>query len=87
MQRVKSAKVEISTIHDVDGAGFRDQFIQHVDLIGPGLGNRHERGDVSPQTQQRMHFDARILMPALVLRKRSQGNTDRHWSIIVASSA
>ena len=57
MQVVESLEVEIAAIHDVIGAGYRNQMVQDVDIVQFSVGNQDEFGNVALEIQQRMQFD------------------------------
>ena len=54
VHRVQPLAIDTSPIHDVDGAGFRQQRIEDIDVAGPGVGDLDERGDIALQIQQGM---------------------------------
>src|ERR1035437_956989 len=54
---IESSKIDVAAIHDIEGAGLQNQFIQdaHIGLFS--LGNRDKRGDGAAQIQKRVQLD------------------------------
>jgi hypothetical protein len=82
MQGVQSGEIQIAPVHHVECARLDGQDIQHTDLVGLAIADVEEGGNVATQIQQGMQFDA-----ALAERNGAQGNSDKHKSMVVASSA
>ena len=51
MQRKKAFKIQIASVHDVNGADLGKQHIQDIDLMDFPIGNGNERRDVASQIQ------------------------------------
>ena len=49
---MKTSEIDVSSIHDVERAGFDRQMVEDGDIGGFPLGNPHETGDVAPQVQE-----------------------------------
>jgi hypothetical protein len=60
MQQVKPGEVEVATIHDVDGAGFWHQNVEHIDIAQLAVGDMDEARDVAAQVEQRVHLHRRL---------------------------
>jgi len=58
MQAEQAREVEVGPVHDVEGAGFGDERVEHADVVGPRLGDMHERGDAAAQVEERVQLDA-----------------------------
>ena len=57
MERVQPSEVEIGPVHDVERAGLRQKQVEDVHVAELGVRNMDERGDASPQVEQRMQLD------------------------------
>lgn len=82
MQGMESRVIGVATIHDIDGARFRHQHVEGMDIVQLAVGYVNKAWNAAPQVEQRVHFTA-----ALVVRKCAHGKTDRHRSMVVESSA
>jgi len=71
-----------SAIHHVDGARFREEQIERVDIVQLAVRDMDEAGMLPRKSSRVCIFTA-----ALVERKCAQGKTDRHRSMVVESSA
>jgi len=58
MYPVKSAIIQISAIHDVEGSCLVDQLIQDVYVVSLGRGYDDNAGDVALQVQQGVKLDS-----------------------------
>lgn len=56
MHLVKSVEVKISAIHHTYRAGFDNQFIQDIDVMELGVGDRYKSGNAGPQIKEGMQF-------------------------------
>ncbi len=82
---VKAAEpieVDVSAIHDVDGTGLGQQLIENIDVMQLAVADEDEGRDIAAQIQERVQLDRRFGQ-----RNGAQGKTERHRSIVVASSA
>ncbi len=57
VQCVESRKVDVTTIHDIDGPGLWYQEIQSVNAVELAVRYTNEAGDIPPEIQQGVHFD------------------------------
>ena len=57
---VEPREVDIATLHDGEGAGFRDRLVEHPDIVPPAMGDIDEAGDIAPQIQRGMERDRRF---------------------------
>src|SRR5665213_1508931 len=60
IQRVEPLKVQVPPIHDVEGAGFDKQQVQHVDVVHLAVGDVDEGRDRPPQVEQRVQLHRRF---------------------------
>ena len=47
MDRIKTSKIQIPSIQDVNGSGFEWQFVEDIDIVNFAMGNDDESGDVA----------------------------------------
>ena len=57
VQRVQAGEVEIGTVHDVEGAGFRCHDVEDVDIMEFSFGDVDESRYVSAQVEECVQFD------------------------------
>jgi len=81
IERVEPFEVEISAVHDIDGAGLDDQPVERVHVMQLSVGNMDEAGDGAAQVEQRVQLDRRL--GGAEWRPREQ----RQRSMVVASRA
>ena len=55
---MEAGEIDIAAIHDVEGAGLGDQFVEHPGIVPSGGGDVYEGGDVAAQIQERMELDS-----------------------------
>ncbi len=77
MQPMKSAEINIATIHDVDGACLREQQIERVNVVELAVGNMDEARDIAAQVQQRVHLHRGLGCAEMRPRKDRQTKIDR----------
>ena len=56
MDPVKTGKVRITPIEDIDGACFDRKIVEDIDLVDFSVGNHDNRRNASPQIEERMQF-------------------------------
>lgn len=56
MQLVQSFEIQIGTIHEVDGAWFRNENIKNIDVMNFPIGDPDECRDVPSQIKKGMKF-------------------------------
>ena len=83
MQRMKPCEIDVAAIHHVNGAGLPRDQIQRERIAHFAVGNMDKAWDWAAQIKQRVC----ILTAAFVERKSAHGNSDKHRSIVVLSSA
>jgi len=57
-QTMEAGEIDIAAIHDVEGAGLGDQFVEHPGIVPSGGGDVYEGGDVAAQIQERRELDS-----------------------------
>ena len=82
MHHVKTIEVQVATIRDVNRSSFRHQNVEHIDVVQLAVGNVNEGLNVAARVEQRVHLDR-----CLGRANGAHGNTDRHRSMVVESSA
>lgn len=76
-QGVESGEVQISPIHDVEGAGFPGNHVEGVDFVEFSVGDVNERRDAAAQIQKRMEFDRALRLPEVRPGKHGEAQIDR----------
>ena len=56
MDSVKTGKVRIAPIEDIDGACFDRKIVEDIDLVDFSVGNHDNRRNASPQIEERMQL-------------------------------
>ena len=59
---VKSAEIQISTIHNIEGSRFERQLIEKVNVVNLAVGNQDYGGNVAGQMQHRMQVDGSLVL-------------------------
>ena len=84
MQNVEPAKIDIAAIHDIDSSSLGRDQIKRKRVAHFSVGNMDETGlGMGP----RKSSSVCILIAAFVERKSAHGNSDKHRSMVVLSSA
>src|ERR1019366_10147338 len=60
IQRIEPLEVQVTPIHDVEGAGLDEQQVQYIDVVHLAVGDVDEGWDRSPQIEQRVQLDGRL---------------------------
>ena len=76
MHLVKSVEVKISAIHHTYRAGFDNQFIQDIDVMDLGVGDRDKRGNAASQIKEGMQFYTAFGGPEACPRKKGAAQID-----------
>ncbi len=76
VEQMQPLEIQIGAVHHIDGAGFRHQQVQDVHIMQLGIGDVHERRDVSLQIQQRMQLDTGLGGAELGPREQRQAQVD-----------
>src|SRR6516162_10913724 len=73
---VQSSKVQVSSVHNVEGAGLVEELVQNIDVVGAaGCDNKH-CGNVALQVEQGVQFDAAFASPEGGPGKQRQAQVD-----------
>ena len=78
VQHIKAGKVDVATIHDVDGSGFRQEHIEGMNVVQLAIRDVDKLRNVAPQVEQRVHLHRRLGGAEVRPRERPTG-TER-WS-------
>ena len=62
---VEARKIEIPSIHDVDGPQLDDQLVEDIDIVNFSCGDDHYRRNVPVQIQKGMELDCPFAFPEL----------------------
>lgn len=73
---VESFEIEITAIHDIEGAGFENQMVDPIDVVPFSLGHGDETGNGTAQIQQRIDLDGRLGGAKSRPRKQAQAQVD-----------
>ena len=60
VQGMEPGKVDVAPVHDVDGPGFRDEQVEHVDIAHLAVGNVDETRDAALEVKQGVHLHRRL---------------------------
>src|SRR5712671_112488 len=72
MKCMQSAKIDIASIHYIDGSGLRCDQIQRQRIAHFTVGNVDKAGDGATQIEQCMHFDGSFGATKISPRKQSE---------------
>ena len=71
-QHKETLKIQITTVHDIDGTDFRDQAIKDVDFMDFTVSNRNKGWYTCPEIKQRVQFDGSFGFTKFCPRKNRQ---------------
>ena len=54
---IKTGEIQVTSIHNIEGAGLRNEIVEDVDIVDFPLCNLNKRRNISAQIQKRMKFD------------------------------
>ena len=61
VRHIKAGKVDVATIHDVDGSGFRQEHIEGMNVVQLAIRDVDKTRNVAPQVMtQRVHLHRRL---------------------------
>src|ERR1700694_3604950 len=76
MDRKKSSEIDIAAIHDIDGAGLRNDQIQRQGIAHFAVRNVNETGDWATQIKERVHLYPSFGRAKIRPRKERQTQID-----------
>ena len=76
VQHIKAGKVDVATIHDVDGSGFRQEHIEGMNVVQLAIRGVDKTRNVAPQVEQRVHLHRRLGGAEVRPRKDRQAQSD-----------
>jgi hypothetical protein len=76
MHSVESGKIELASIHDVDGSSFHEEIVGNVDVVDLPMGDEDECWDTAPQIQQCVQFHGPFSLAELGPREERQAKID-----------
>ena len=82
MQAIEPGEVEIAAIHDVERPRLPRQLVEEVHVVNLARSDNDDGGKVTLEREQRVELDGGFVAAELGL-----GNSERHRSIVVESSA
>ena len=77
MKQIETLEVEIGAVHDIEGAGLRDEIVEGVDVVDFSLGNLDKRRDRAAQIQKRMELDGGFVFSESRPREKRKTQIDR----------
>ena len=77
VESVESAKVEISTIEDVERSCLVAELIENVYIVNDASRDNDYSGKVASQVEQRVQFDSGLVATKLGPRKERKAQIDR----------
>jgi len=76
LEPVEAGEIDVTAIHDVEGARLDGQMIERLDIVHFPVGNMDETGNVATQVDQRVEFDGRFSAAELGPREETQTKID-----------
>src|SRR5919108_3015774 len=76
MQTVKSSKIEIPSIHQVNGTRFPEELVEDIDFVNLSAGDDDHCRNAAAQIQQSVQFDSRFSSAKLRPRKKREAEVD-----------
>ena len=77
LQAMEATKVEIRSVHHIEGTGFDRQDVEAGDIVGLAMSNPHETRDISTQVDERVKFDRGLVASELGPGEQLQAEIDR----------
>ena len=77
MQPVQALEIDVAAIHDVEGAGFRNQLIEDVHVVQLAVADMDKTRDIAAQIEQRVHLHRRLGGSKRCPRKQRERQIDR----------
>ena len=72
----ESTEVNISFVYQIDSAHFDTDFVQGIYIMNRCFGQKHEYGEIAPQIELGMQFDATLLLPEFCPRTEFETEAD-----------
>ena len=76
VQLIKPIEIDVTSVHDVESAGFGQQQIEDVDVVQFAIADVEERRDTATQVQERVQLDGRFGRAKRCPRKYRQAQID-----------
>ena len=73
---VQPGKIQIATVHDVEGSRLDGQLVERVDIVQFPVADMHESGNRAAQVQQRVQFDGGLGPAKACPAKQAQTQID-----------
>ena len=65
MYLVKTQKIDVGTIKDVEGTGFEEHLVKDVDVMHKSIGNPSGSRDVASKVEECVQFNAGLCLAEL----------------------
>ena len=75
-ERMQPGKVDVTAVHDVEGARLQNQFVEEVDIVRLSLCNADKTRDTAAQIHQRVELDGRFALAESGPRKQGKTQID-----------
>ena len=79
VQGIEASEVGVPPVHHVEGAGFGDQEVEHIDFVQRAVRNVDKARNTAPQIEQRVHPDRRLGRTEVRPGKHRQAQIDWWW--------
>ena len=73
---METGEIDVTTVHGVEGSRLQNQLVQGVDIVDFPVGNMDEAGDISPQIDERVELDGRLVFAKLRPGEQRQTQID-----------
>jgi len=73
---VEPTEIDIGSIHDVDGTGFENEFVEDIDLVNFPRSNADEHGDGTTQIQEGVQLHRSFALAELCPRENGKTQVD-----------
>ena len=73
---VESFEVQVTAVHDIEGARLWNQAVKNIDVMERSIGDFDERGDVATEIHESVHFDGGFMLAERRPGKEGQAKVD-----------
>ena len=77
LEHIQTSEIDVSSIHDIERAGFEDQEVERVDIVQFSAGNVDKTRDVAAQIDQSVELDGGLAFAKSGPGKELQTEIDR----------
>lgn len=76
IEAIQAAKIDISSIHDIESSRFDHQLVEDGDIVDGSFGNADKTRDIAPQVHQGMQFDRSLASAKVCPREEGKAEVD-----------